>query len=152
MSDWLARLRALSARLAAAPAARPSPAPVSSPAAPPASKGTAAGGGVVVVTVLGLDGEALEKVLDLVQAECRALGRKPVLVTDGFDLAPFRRRRLIVEQVPDAEAMAVLAPDLPWTLYRERLFGLLGRRWRPTASVSFGRRPDAACLAALELR
>lgn len=141
MSDWLARLRALPARLAAAPAARPAP----------ASTGTG-GGGVVVVTVLGLDGEALEKVLDLVQAECRALGRKPVLVTDGFELTPFRRRRLIVEQVPDAEAMAVLAPDLPWTLYRERLFGLLGRRWRPTASVSFGRRPDAACLAALELR
>jgi hypothetical protein len=149
VSDWLARLRALPGRLTApAPAA---PAPAAAPA-PPAPTATAATGGVVVVTVLGLSGEALEKVLDLVQAECRGLGRKPVLVTDGFELTPFRRRRLIVEQVPDAEAMAVLAPDLPWRLYRERLFALLGRRWRPTASVSFGRRPDAACLAALERR
>ena len=154
MSDWLARLRALPARLAAAAppaAARPTTAPVAPPA-PAAPTTPAADGGVVVVTVLGLEGEALEKVLDLVQAECRGLGRKPVLVTDGFELTPFRRRRLIVEQVPDAEAMGVLAPDLPWTLYRERLFALLGRRWRPTASVSFGRRPEPACLAALELR
>lgn len=150
MSGWLARLRALPARLAALPTA--SRRPPAAPPAPAAAPAPDAEGGVVVVTVLGLSGEALEKVLDLVQAECRGLGRKPVLVTDGFELGPFRRRRLIVEQVPDAEAMAVLAPDLPWTLYRERLFALLGRRWRPTASVSFGRRPDAACLQALERR
>ncbi len=107
---------------------------------------------MVVVTVLGLEGEPLEKVLDLVQAQCRALGRKPVLVTDGCALEPFRRRRLIVEQVPDAEAMAERAPDLPWQLYRERLFALIGRRWRPSATVSFGRRPDVRCLAALQER
>lgn len=106
----------------------------------------------MVVTVLGLCGEALEKVLDLVQSECRNLGRKPVFVTDRDEFGPFRRRRLIVEQVPDAEALAARFPDLAWTLYRERLFALIGRRWRPVASVSFGRRPDARCLAALDER
>lgn len=138
------RLRRLAASLLRRPPAPPGPA---AQAPPPPAKG-----GVVVVTVLGLGGEPLEKVLDLVQAECRSLGRKAVLVTDRDELAPFRRRRLIVEQVPDAEAMAARLPDLPWRLYRERQFALIGRRWRPTASVSFGRRPDAACLAALEER
>jgi hypothetical protein len=75
-----------------------------------------------------------------------------VFVTDRDEFGPFRRRRLIVEQVPDAEALAVRFPDLPWTLYRERLFALIGRRWRPVASASFGRRPDARCLAALDER
>lgn len=139
LRHFLARLaaRATTARQPAAAAGPPRPTPT---------------GGVIVVTVLGLGGEALEKVLDMVQSECRALGRKSVLVTDRDDLAPFRRRCLIVEQVPDAEALAARAPDLPWRLYRERLFGLIGRRWRPIASASFGRKPEAACLAALNER
>lgn len=145
----LARLRALVSGFGrGATAAGPPPATRPAPAPKPAAQG----GGVVVVTVLGLAGDALEKVLDLVEAECRKLGRKPVLVTDRDDLAPFRRRKLIVEQVPDAEALAVRAPDLPWRLYRERLFALIGRRWLPAAAVSFGRRPEPGCLAALEER
>lgn len=140
-------VRALRRRLPGG-AAAPGPSGPPAAAAPPAPPA----GGVVVVTVLGLGGEALEKVLDLVQAECRSLGRKAVLVTDRDDLAPFRRRKLIVEQVPDAEALAARVPDLPWALYRERLFALIGRRWRPTARASFGRRPEPGCLAALDER
>lgn len=119
------------------------------PATAPPSKPATSQGGVVVVTVLGLGGEALEQVLDLVQRECRALGRKPVFVTDGCDFAPFRRRKLIVEQVPDGGWMTARAPDLPVWLYEERLFGLIGRRWRPSAVVHFGRRPREACVVAL---
>jgi hypothetical protein len=145
----LAPLQALLSALGRGATAE-SPTPAAQPG--PAPNPTAQGGGVVVVTVLGLAGEALEKVLDMVEAECRKLGRKPVLVTDRDDLTPFRRRKLIVEQVPDAEALAGRDPDLPWRLYRERLFALIGRRWRPSASASFGRRPDPACLAALEER
>lgn len=133
---------------------RPSPAPAPTPSVPGKAGAPAAKpeGGVVVVTVLGLAGEALERVLDLVQEQCRSLGRKAVLVTDAVELAPFRRRKLIVEQVPDAEALAARLPELPWVLYRERLFGLIGRRWRPTATASFGRKPPDACLAALRER
>ncbi len=149
MKTGLARLRALVSGLCqGAPAVSPLP-----PTQPtPAPKPAAHAGGVVVINVLGLGGDALEKVLDMVEAECRKLGRNPVLVTDRDELAPFGRRKLIVEQVPDAEALAARAPDLPWRLYRERLFALIGRRWRPAASVSFGRRPEPACLAALEER
>lgn len=163
MTGWRQRLQALGGRLAgpappaqgpkaAIPSATPAPGVPRPAAASPPPARPAPAGGVVIVTVLGLEGETLEPVLDLVEGECRRLGRKPVLVTDGFDLAPFRRRRLVVEQVPDAEAMALLAPDLPWSHYRERLFTLLARRWRPTATVSFGRRPEPACLQAIERR
>ncbi|MCS6877709.1 MAG: hypothetical protein N2038_07630 [Geminicoccaceae bacterium] len=133
---WLARLRRKSEPVA------PPPAP-----SPPAAEG-----GVVVVTVLGLGGEALEKVLEMVHRECRALGRKPVFVTDGADFAPFRRRRLVVEQVPDAALMRLRVPDLPWWLYEERLFALIGKRWRASAVVHFGRRPSEGCLSALNER
>lgn len=149
MKTGLARLRALVRGLGRGGMAAGSP-PATRAATAPKPAGQP--GGVVVVTVLGLAGDALEKVLDMVDAECRKLGRKPVLVTDRDDLAPFRRRNLIVEQVPDAEALAARAPDLPWRQYRERLFALIGRRWRPAASVSFGRRPEPGCLAALEER
>ncbi|MDW8369821.1 MAG: hypothetical protein RMK81_06065 [Geminicoccaceae bacterium] len=152
MKSLVARLRGLPvlARRLAPQRSTPSTSPTRPPEPRPAA--TEVQGGVVVVTVLGLGGEALERVLDLVEQQCRGLGRKAVFVTDGDDLAPFRRRKLVVEQVPDAEALAVRLPELPWTLYRERLFGLIGRRWRPSATASFGRKPPEACLAALRER
>jgi hypothetical protein len=118
------------------------------PADPP--KAAPARGGNVVVTVLGLSGEALEHVLTLAERQCAARGSRPVFVTDGLDFAPFRRRRLVVDQVIDAEALAASSPDLPWQAYRQRQYALLAARWQPVAVITFGRSPDADCLAALE--
>lgn len=106
-------------------------------------------GGVVLVTVLGLGGDPLEGVLDLVERECRKRGTRPVFVTDRQELTAFRRRRLIVEQVVDAEAKVLGAPDLAWPVYRRRQYALLAARWRPATTISFGRRPEPACLAVL---
>jgi hypothetical protein len=104
---------------------------------------------VIAVTVLGLGGEALERVLELVERECAITGARPVFVTDSHELEPFRRRKLLVDQVVDAEARIAAAPDLPWRLYRCRQYALLGARWRPRAVVGFGRQPDEDCLAGL---
>jgi hypothetical protein len=104
---------------------------------------------VVAVSVLGLSGEALERVLDMVERECASTGARSVFVTDSHELEPFRRRKLLVDQVVDAEARLAAAPDLPWRLYRRRQYALMGARWRPQAVVAFGRQPDEDCLAEL---
>ncbi|MFO1039526.1 MAG: hypothetical protein U1E45_21995 [Geminicoccaceae bacterium] len=146
------RLRRLLKR--EAPPVEPTPPPIPPKKIPPApqSIGKAAAkpsGGVVLVTVLGLGGDPLEGVLDLVERECRKRGTRPVFVTDRQELTAFRRRRLIVEQVVDAEAKALGAPDLAWPVYRRRQYALLAARWRPATTISFGRRPEPACLAVL---
>jgi hypothetical protein len=104
----------------------------------------------IAVTVLGLSGEALETVIGIAERQCAATGARPVFITDGHDFAPFRHRRLVVDQVVDAEARAAEAPGLAWRLYRRRQYALLAARWRPAAVVSFGRRPDEDCLEALK--
>jgi hypothetical protein len=105
---------------------------------------------VVVVTLLGLDGESLETVADLVERQCKEREMQAVCVTDQADFGPFRRRGLIADQVVDAERRAMDVPELPWRLYRHAQFMLLGRRWRPATVISFGRPPDPDCLKALE--
>lgn len=105
---------------------------------------------VVVVTVLGLDGESLETVAGLVERQCAERHMQAVCITDQNDFGPFRRRGLIVDQVVDAERRATDAPELPWRLYRHAQFVLLGKRWRPATVISFGRPPDPDCLEALE--
>ena len=165
MSGWRDRLGnlwrgAAGADTAAAPqpqASVPAPnsptqaaaAPAPAPRPGPAKKKAAGRGGVVAVTVLGLSGDALERVLDMVERECATTGARPVFVTDSHELEPFRRRKLLVDQVVDAEARLAAAPDLPWRLYRRRQYALMGARWRPQAVVAFGRQPDEDCLAEL---
>lgn len=124
----------------------PKAAPPPKAAAPPKPAGPPRH---VAVTVLGLSGEALEQVIGIAEAECAAKALKPVFVTDGRDFAPFRRRRLIADQVVDAEARLASAPDLAWRLYRRRQYALIAARWRPAAVISFGRRPDEDCLEVL---
>lgn len=121
-------------------------------AAPPAAAPSPAKGGVVAVTVLGLSGEALERVIEIARQQCAAAGTRPVFVTDLPDLEPFRRRRLVADQVVDAEARQATTPDLPWRLYRQRQYALLAARWRPRAVVSFGRQPDDDCVRALGVK
>ena len=139
--------RAVASVPAPSPHAPAPPAPAPSPSPGSVKKKTA--GGVIAVTVLGLSGEALERVLEMVVRECASTGRRPVFVTDGHELEPFRRRKLLVDQVVDAEARLSAAPGLPWRLYRRRQYALMGARWRPRSVVGFGRQPDEDCLAEL---
>jgi hypothetical protein len=105
---------------------------------------------VLAVTVLGLAGDSLEEVLALVERESRQQGLQPLFITDQSDLEPFRRRRLVVDQVVDAERRAVDLPGLPWRLYLRAQYALMGRRWQPEALVSFGRPPEPDCVEALQ--
>ena len=127
----------------AKPAAPPAPSKPPAPAKSPPRT-------VVAVTVLGLEGESLEQVADLIERQCAERNMQAICISDRSDFAPFRRRRLIVDQVVDAERRAMDMPELPWRLYRHAQFVLLGRRWRPAAVISFGRPPEPDCLAALE--
>lgn len=142
MPGWLRSAgRRAAGLLLPARQAPPAPPPQPAGASDAKCKGSARRGGNVLVAVLDLTGESLEQVLDMVGKQCAANGTRPVFVTESMDLLPFRLRRLAVEQVVDAEARAVSAPELPWRLYRARQLRLIRERWKPVAVVSFGRRP-----------
>lgn len=135
--------------------AAPSPAPVAAPPAPPPARAERPEKpekppGTVLVTALGLEGEALARVVEMTARECRAKRVRLVVVIDRDDFAPFRGRRVSVEQVVDAEACAVRAPDLAWQLHRRRQFKLLHERWKPATIATFGRKPDQDCMDALK--
>jgi hypothetical protein len=152
IARWLGRG---AAKPASQPQPKTPPAPAASrPATPATTPATAPGKPpprtVVAVTVLGLDGEALEQVAGLIERQCAEQNLQAICITDQSDFAPFRRRRLIVDQVVDAERRVMEMPELSWRLYRHAQFVLLGKRWRPTTVISFGRPPEADCLAALE--
>lgn len=124
---------------------RPPPAPTASRPPAPAKPLS----GVVAITVLGLAGEELERVLELTARQAAALGGRAVFVTDAIDFTPFRRRRLPVEQIVPARVRTAERPDLAWSVYERRLYRLVHHRWRPDVVTVFGRPPDDACLAAL---
>jgi hypothetical protein len=95
----------------------------------------------MLVTVLGLSGRALEEVLELVTKGAETKPIVPVFVTDIFDFAPFRRRRLRFEYIPDRDRQQRFAPELDWHLYLRRRYALLGEKWQAKSVISFGSRP-----------
>jgi hypothetical protein len=141
LERWLRYLPALGRRGSGTlpPSKVPQLAPqdASEPAPLPASPAPA----TILVTVLGLSGRALEDVLELVSREAKTKPIVPVFVTDSFDFAPFRRRRLRFEYLPDRERQQRFAPDLDWDLYLRRRYVLLGEKWRAQSVISFGRPP-----------
>jgi hypothetical protein len=107
------------------------------PVAPPPSPART----VVLVTVLGLTGRALDEILKLVTMQAETKPIVPVFITDGFDFAPFRQRRLRFEYVPDRDRQQRFAPELDWDLYLRRRYALLGEKWQAKSIISFGRPP-----------
>ena len=95
----------------------------------------------MLVTVLGLSGRALEEVLELVANGAETKPIVPVFVTDSFDFAPFRRRRLRFEYLPDRDRQQRFAPELDWDLYLRRRYRLLREKWQAKSVISFGSRP-----------
>ena len=95
----------------------------------------------MLVTVLGLSGRALEEVLELVAKGAETKPIVPVFVTDSFDFAPFRRRRLRFEYLPDRDRQQRFAPELDWDLYLRRRYLLLREKWQAKSVISFGSRP-----------
>ena len=116
------------------------PAHVSSPPKPVAAP-TNPAPATMLVTVLGLSGRALEEVLELVMKGAETKPIVPVFVTDTFDFASFRRRRLRFEYVPDRDRQQRFAPELDWDLYLRRRYALLREKWQARSVISFGSRP-----------
>jgi hypothetical protein len=98
------------------------------------------------VTVLGLSGRALDEVLELVVNRAKATPTAPVFVTDTFDFAAFRRRRLRFEYMPDRDRQQRFAPKLDWDLYLRHRYALLGEKWQAQSIISFGRPPPPGCV------
>jgi hypothetical protein len=101
----------------------------------------------ILVTVLGLSGRALEEVLELVTKGAETKPIVPVFVTDTFDFAPFRQRRLRFEYMPDRDRQQRFAPELDWDHYLRRRYALLSEKWQAKSVISFGSRPPSESLS-----
>lgn len=142
LADRLHRLRRGRAEVVSGRELQPVPEPA--PPAPSASPRP-----VVLVTAFGLAGRALEEVLELVTKESESTSVTPVFVTDSLDFAPFRRRRLRFEYLPDRGTQQRLVPDLDRHLYERRRYLLLREKWQTRSLISFGRSPPPECVAAI---
>jgi hypothetical protein len=111
--------------------------------APPAKPAPA----VILVTVLGLWGRALDEVLELVTKQAETQPIVPVFITDVSDFSAFRRRRLRFEYLPDRDRQQRFAPELDWELYLRRRYALLSEKWQAKSIISFGRAPPRECVA-----
>lgn len=148
LERWFGLLPARWRRVAQTPSAGkpPRPAPESAPSAPvvpPAGRARA----FVLVTVLGLSRRALDEVLKLVTKEAETKSFVPVFITDDLDFAPFRKRRLRFEYLPDRDRQQRFAPELDWDLYLRRRYALLSAKWQAKSTISFGRLPRREYMA-----
>jgi hypothetical protein len=108
-----------------------------------------AGPQTVLVTVLGLEGQALADTVQTVTAECRRTHTRPLFVTDGTDFAPLRAQRALFEQVIDPDICRYRRPGLDWRAYALEQYRLIGRKWKPVTTIAFGRPADPDALAAV---
>lgn len=152
---WLGLLRPsrtedVPAAAPAAPApAKPLPAPDS--AVPPKlPAGKQAGTSTVLVTVLGLEGEALGSVIATVTAECRQTRTRPLFITDSQDFAQFRQAKALFEQVIDPAVCAKRDERRDWHGYALTQYRLIGQKWKPVTTIAFGRAADPALLEAIQ--
>ncbi|MGH6947684.1 MAG: hypothetical protein ACREDZ_10185 [Kiloniellales bacterium] len=95
----------------------------------------------VAVGVIGLDHEALERVVETIATQACESRTLPILLTDCDRFEIFRRHRLIFEYFPAAALRTTFAPELDWELYTRRRFDLLCRKWRPSTLILFGEGP-----------
>ncbi len=93
---------------------------------------------VVMVLVMGINGDDLPRLLDMVATKSREDDVVPIIVTDYVNFVVFRERGLIFEYLPDDEQRKAHAADLDWKLYELRRLTLLRRKWRPINTVAFG--------------
>jgi hypothetical protein len=157
--DWLNALRQPSGDTAPLPA--PPAAPNRAAAAPPAMPALSAPAvekvqadkpaapRTVLVTTLGLRGDALDRVLETVIAECRQTRTHPLFITDASDFRTFRGRKALFEQVIDPAVCAARSPERDWWSYALHQYRLIGQKWRPVTIVAFGRSADPAFLDAV---
>jgi GR25 family glycosyltransferase involved in LPS biosynthesis len=92
----------------------------------------------IAAVVVGLEGEALVRVLDLLRAQRAGSDIEPILLTDCDAFGLFRERGLVFEHLPSAGQRRHLAPDLDWDLHLLRRLALIRRKWQPVRIIAFG--------------
>ena len=101
----------------------------------------------VIAVVVGLEPEALGRVLDLLRASSARQDLEPVLLTDCDAFELFRDRGLVFEYLPAPAQRERFAPELDWDLYLLRRLALIRRKWQPVRIITFG--PAAGDLLSL---
>jgi hypothetical protein len=91
-----------------------------------------------MVLAVGIDGEDLPRLLDMVATTSHEDDVVPIVVTDHADFVAFRDHGLIFEYLPDETQQKAHATDLEWKLYILRRLALLRRKWRPGNTIAFG--------------
>jgi hypothetical protein len=94
--------------------------------------------GVVLVLAIGINGDDLPRLLDMVATKSREDDVVPIIVTDYMDFVAFRDKGIIFEYLPDDAQRQAHAADLDWKLYELRRLALLRRKWRPINTIAFG--------------
>lgn len=92
----------------------------------------------MAAVVMGIAGERYGDLVDMIVAQQRALGLRPVFFTDQIDFAPLRAHRLGFDYLPSARAQAHFDPSLNWRLYSRRRYLLFLQKFRPISVVGFG--------------
>jgi hypothetical protein len=109
-------------------------------AAPPLVRRSsdAAGGRVILLVVLGLEKDAIERIIDDVTASRRAGAPEPLFLTDLDRFELFRARDLAFEHIPSARSKSLIRGDLPWETYLRRRLDLMMSKWQPVATIPYG--------------
>jgi hypothetical protein len=95
-------------------------------------------GRVVMVIAMGVNGDDLPRLLEMVAKTSREDDVVPIVVTDYVDFVSFRDHGTIFEYLPGDEQRNAYAADLDWRLYELRRLMLLRRKWRPMNTIAFG--------------
>lgn len=92
----------------------------------------------VIAVAIGMERDALVRVLDSLRASRARTDAEPILITDSDETELFRDRDLVFEYLPPRTLHQRFAPDLDWNLYLLRRLAILRRKWQPKRIVTFG--------------
>jgi hypothetical protein len=98
---------------------------------------------LLAAAVFGLDAIEIERLLPVIEQQCRRHGMRPLILTDCDAFQLLRARRLVFEYLPPPGAQHRFAPGLSWDIYLQRRLAVIRRKWQPVRIVAFGGRAMA---------
>jgi hypothetical protein len=94
---------------------------------------------VLAVAVFGLDAQALDGILPVIQRQGEEQGMMPLLLTDDDAFEKLRARRMVFEYLPPAADRRRFDPTLRWETYLQRRLAVSRRKWQPARVIAFGK-------------
>ncbi|MDH3663830.1 MAG: hypothetical protein OEU92_28085 [Alphaproteobacteria bacterium] len=92
----------------------------------------------VIVLLLGLGREEIERLLPIVERDCSSRGMTPLYLIDIDAFELLRGRGSIFEYLPPADDRDRFDSSLNWDLYIQRRLALIRRKWDPVRIIAFG--------------